>query len=53
MSAQEICEALIGVFTSGDFSVDGLTGKMSFTAEGEPNKDAKVAKIVNGAYVAQ
>ncbi len=32
---------------------DGLTGKMVFDAAGEPNKGAKVAKIVNGEYVAQ
>ncbi|MBQ8510833.1 MAG: ABC transporter substrate-binding protein [Clostridia bacterium] len=33
--------------------LDGLTGKMTFDASGEPNKDAKVAKIINGEYVAQ
>lgn len=33
--------------------LDGLTGKMVFDATGEPNKGAKVAKIVNGTYVAQ
>lgn len=32
---------------------DGLTGKMVFDASGEPSKGAKVAKIVNGTYVAQ
>ena len=32
---------------------DGLTGSMTFNAEGEPNKPAKVAKIIDGAYVAQ
>ena len=31
----------------------GLTGHMTFDADGEPQKDAKVAKIVNGQYVAQ
>ena len=33
--------------------LDGLTGHMTFDADGEPQKDAKVAKIVNGQYVAQ
>lgn len=32
---------------------DGLTGKMTFDADGEPQKGAKVAKIVDGQYVAQ
>lgn len=32
--------------------VDGLTGKMSFTKEGEPNKEAKFVKIVDGKYTA-
>ncbi len=51
LDAKALGEKLVPVMTQ--ISVDGLTGKMSFTAEGEPNKDAKVAKIVNGAYVAQ
>ena len=34
-------------------SVKGLTGDMTFTAEGEPNKSAKVAVIENGQYVAK
>ncbi|NLK38774.1 MAG: ABC transporter substrate-binding protein [Clostridiales bacterium] len=33
--------------------VDGLTGKMTFDDDGEPNKPAKFAKIVDGKYVAQ
>lgn len=32
---------------------DGLTGSMTFDADGEPQKGAKVAKIVDGQYVAQ
>ena len=42
-----VTEALAGI----DFT--GLTGHMTFDADGEPQKDAKVAKIVNGQYVAQ
>lgn len=42
-------EALIGAMTQ--ITVDGATGSMSFTAEGEPNKSAMVAVIENGEYV--
>ena len=48
----EICEALIGVFTSGDFSSSGLTAeKMSWNAEGEVDKTPKVCVIEDGKYV--
>ncbi|MDE5577509.1 MAG: ABC transporter substrate-binding protein [Oscillospiraceae bacterium] len=42
-------EALIDAMTK--ISVDGATGSMSFTADGEPNKSAMVAVIENGEYV--
>lgn len=42
-------EALIDAMTK--ISVDGATGSMTFTAEGEPNKSAMVAVIENGEYV--
>lgn len=42
-------EALISAMTQ--ISVDGVTGSMKFTAEGEPDKSAMVAVIENGAYV--
>jgi branched-chain amino acid transport system substrate-binding protein len=32
--------------------VDGLTGDMTFTADGEPNKGANFVKIVGGEYTA-
>lgn len=32
-------------------SVDGLTGKMTFDASGEPNKEAKVVEISGGQYI--
>lgn len=32
--------------------VDGLTGYMTFTADGEPNKGANFVQIVNGEYTA-
>lgn len=34
-----------------EISVDGLTGKMTFTPEGEPEKEAKLIEIKDGAYV--
>ena len=54
MSAQEICEALIAVFTSSDFSVDGLTGSgMQWATTGEVSKDPVVVKVESGIYVTQ
>ena len=54
MSAQEICEALIAVFTSSDFSVDGLTGSgMQWSTSGEVSKDPVVVKVESGIYVTQ
>ena len=54
MSAQDICEALIAQFTSGDFSVDGLTGTgMTWSANGEVSKAPVVVKVEGGVYVTQ
>lgn len=33
-----------------EITVDGLTGKMTFTPEGEPEKEAKLIEIKGGAY---
>ena len=44
-------ENLIAAMTK--ISLDGLTGDMTFTADGEPNKSAMVAVIQNGQYVAK
>lgn len=44
-------EALIAAMTK--ITVEGITGTMTFTPEGEPNKSAKVAVIQNGQYVAK
>ena len=42
---------MIGVFTSGSFSVDGLTGTgMTWGANGEVSKDPMVVEVVDGAY---
>lgn len=35
-----------------EITVAGLTGTMTWTADGEPTKDAKAVKIVDGAYTA-
>lgn len=44
-------ENLVAAMTK--ISVNGLTGDMTFTAEGEPNKSAMVAVIENGQYIAK
>ena len=52
MSAADICEKLIKVFTSSDFSVDGLTGEnMTWSTSGEVSKAPKGMVIENGVYV--
>ena len=54
MDQAALCDALIAVFTSADFSVDGLTGTgMTWQANGEVSKDALVVAVQDGAYVAQ
>lgn len=51
MSAEEICDALVQVF-SGDFTFDGLTGEgMSWLESGEVSKAPKGMVIQDGAYV--
>ncbi|MBQ6392594.1 MAG: ABC transporter substrate-binding protein [Eubacterium sp.] len=50
-SMEDICEALIGVFT-GDFTASGLTAEeMKWEASGEVNKTPKVCVIEDGKYV--
>jgi len=41
-------DALIGAMT--EIEVDGITGKVSFNADGEPNKEPKFVTITNGEY---
>ena len=51
MGASAICDAVKAAMTQ--ISVDGLTGAgMSWTADGEVNKDPKAVVIKDGAYVA-
>jgi len=42
-------DAIIAAMT--EITVPGITGEMTFTKEGEPNKAARVAVIQNGQYV--
>ena len=50
-SHEEICEALIAVFT-GDFTASGVTGaEMKWNAAGEVNKTPNAMVIENGVYV--
>ncbi len=50
----EICEAMIAVFTGGEFTASGLTAEsMQWNAEGEVDKTPKVCMIVDGKYVEQ
>lgn len=52
MTHEEICEALINVFTDPSFSVDGLTGTgITWSASGEVTKQLNVVTIQDGVYV--
>lgn len=51
MTVSDLCEVLKGAMPQ--ISIDGLTGNgMTWTADGEPNKEPKAVKIVNGVYTA-
>lgn len=51
-STSDVCDKLIPVITSSDFSYTGLTGKdMSWKDTGEVSKQPKGMIIKNGAYV--
>ena len=52
MDASSICDALISSMT--EITIDGLTGTgTTWNEAGEPNKDPKAVKIVNGKYEMQ
>ncbi len=54
MDHTQLCDALIGVFTSADFSIDGLTGNgMTWQTNGEVSKEALVMEVVQGVYQAK
>ena len=51
-SASDLCDLLMGKFTSGSFSFTGLTGEnMTWDASGAVSKYPKGMYIENGAYV--
>lgn len=51
MSISDICEAMKTAMTS--ITYDGLTGSgMTWSADGEPSKEPKAVKIVDGTYTA-
>ena len=51
MSVSDICEEMKSAMTQ--ITLDGLTGSgMTWTADGEPNKEPKAVIIENGAYKA-
>ena len=47
----EACDKLIAVFTSPDFVVEGITGTMTWDANGQVSKTPKAVVIQNGVYV--
>lgn len=49
-SISDICEALKTAMLQ--IEIDGLTGRITWTADGEPTKTPKAMKIVGGAYQA-
>ena len=50
MSASDICDAMKSAMT--EITVNGLTGNITWSADGEPTKEPKAVKIVNGSYIA-
>lgn len=50
INAKDLNEKLIDAMTK--ITVDGVTGSMTWNADGEPSKSATAVMIVNGAYVA-
>ena len=52
MSVSDICEAMKVAMT--EITIDGLTGEgMTWTEDGEPHKEPKAVKIVDGVYQMQ
>jgi len=52
MSAKDICEKLIALFTGGSFKFDGVTGSgMTWDKNGQVSKSPKAVVIQNGVYV--
>ena len=52
MSHEDICEAMVAVFTDGSFTVDGLTGSgMTWNTAGEVSKAPAAVVIKDAIYV--
>ncbi len=49
MSVSDLCEALKTAMT--EIEITGLTGTITWTADGEPDKSPKAVQIQDGAYV--
>ena len=50
ISASDLCDLLVSSMTK--ITVDGVTGSMTWSADGEPTKDAKAMVIKDGGYSA-
>ena len=51
ISISDLCDALKASMTK--ITVDGVTGQMQWTADGEPTKEPKAVVIENGSYKAK
>ncbi len=51
MSVSDLCNAIAGAMT--EITVEGLTGTITWDANGEPNKEPKAVVITNGEYKAK
>ena len=50
IEASDLCDAIVEQMTKLEF--DGVTGKMTWSADGEPTKEPKAMVITNGSYAA-
>lgn len=50
ISASDLCDAIVAQMTKLEY--DGVTGLMTWSADGEPSKEPKAMVIKNGAYAA-
>ncbi len=50
ISASDLCDAIVAQMTKIEY--DGVTGLMTWSADGEPTKEPKAMVIKNGAYAA-
>ena len=45
LSASDLCNLVTGVLSSADFSMTGVTGKMTWSADGVPSKTPQIKEI--------